>query len=579
MLAQPDRATAPRQPDEPSPLRSSDGAVVLVYDGRIDNREELLPRLRAEHGLDESLSDGMLLLRAYERWGDEFLVDFAGDFAVVLWDARRRALVFARDQLGQRPLFYAFTPRGGLVVASEAEMVLHRTGRPAELDGEFLTDWLSGRDPSPEATQFRHVRALPPAGIGVYDASGLRTRSYWDLRGVRPLRYRRTSDYADHFNAVFDRVLRSKTQSSGTLGVTLSGGLDSSAVSASACRVSELRGYMYYDPEHAEMDERPYARAAAEALGIPLCEIPLDGDLSPLPPFATTDPCTPPQWPAWERLLDRAAADGVRVLLTGDGGDEVCGGDIAYLARLAARLRLRSLWRELQDWNREVNASRARLIRHHTLLPLLPGPIGRRLNRDACTSPPWLVMPAVATDNGGSGLAGLRPPACAPQSFGAYGHPVAGPAAWVARHLATARGIELRHPFWDVRLVQLAAAIPDEVKLRPGRNKVILRESLTGRLPAAVAERRTKPSWTPVQQAWLTGPGRERVADLLDHPRLAAEGYVVPRVLQDGWNRYLAGQPGCSHVLWRALAAEHWLRQRLEDNRPSAVDIRPPSVA
>src|SRR5215208_868213 len=193
-LAQHVLITVPEQETEQTPIVSMDGAVTLVYEGRIDNRDEVVPLLRRAAADQSEPSDGALLVAAYERWGDGFPTRLAGDFAVAIWDARRRALIGARDHLGGCTLFYAPTPNGGIVVGSRLEAVLVRAGAAAEPDERFLDAWLAGVQYPRTATPYRGVQALPRASIAIFDRRGVRVRTYWSPRTTDLPRFRIGSD-------------------------------------------------------------------------------------------------------------------------------------------------------------------------------------------------------------------------------------------------------------------------------------------------------------------------------------------------------------------------------------------------
>ncbi|MBE2271781.1 MAG: hypothetical protein IAE80_26345 [Anaerolinea sp.] len=255
--------------------------VTIVAHVRIDAREDLIPALRSA-GIDAKLDapDVELLAKAYLAWGEDFLTHLLGDFAFVLWDAQARKLVAARDQFGVLPLFYAQVG-GALILSGEISAIRRHPKVSAALNDVFIGDFLTIGNPlfyEKTNTAFADISRLPPAHVltmKLDDAGTLTTRRYWQLPHDDPMiRYRKESDYIEQFHEVFGRAVKDRMRA-GRIVVTLSGGLDSTAIAATAVQLvksgavnAELTAFTsVHDRTHPDT-EAYFSALAARKLGL-----------------------------------------------------------------------------------------------------------------------------------------------------------------------------------------------------------------------------------------------------------------------------------------------------------------------
>src|SRR5690554_1825113 len=354
--------TTPEAERERQPQRSADGRHVLTADARIDNREELYRALRPHEPLGE-LTDAELILRAYGRWGTDCAVHLLGDFAFALWDVQERRLFCARDHAGTRPFYYHHLPGERFVFASEMKGVL-AFGVPHEVNEERVADYLAEIVYDDEYTFYRHISRLPPAHTLTVSAGGQRLQRYWALDPDREIRYARDDDYAEAFRAVFADAVRCRLRGVDPVGVTLSGGLDSSSV---ACIAQGILAEQGRRPLHTfsnvydlvpECDERSYIEAVlAEGRYVPHY-VPADSTNFPLSSLSALvrvldQPLAAPGISSSETLRLRLRQEGVRVVLNGHGGDEVVSQGGLYLKELALRGAWVRLHREIRGLHEE----------------------------------------------------------------------------------------------------------------------------------------------------------------------------------------------------------------------------------
>lgn len=325
------------------PMRG-DGGSVLTFNGEIYNYQDLRRRLGADDGFRTD-SDTEVLLKAWERWGQDCLHHLVGMFAFAVWDPRRRELTMVRDRLGKKPLYYVHDGRF-LAFASEIKslMALPEVAGRAAVDPLAVSDYLSlGYILTPK-TIFANVKRLPAASVAVFHADDgrLELRSYWDLEDVVNQPRRPYDNKArEQFDELLEDAVRLRLRADVPVGLFLSGGLDSSAIAAVMARINPggTRAYCVGFAEKS-YDESGHARAVADHLGIPLTVLE-----SPDPdpalvqrlasfydePFADTS-----SMPTF--LLNASARREITVALSGDGGDEILAGYVTYRANRYRRV-------------------------------------------------------------------------------------------------------------------------------------------------------------------------------------------------------------------------------------------------
>jgi len=315
--------------------------LILAADARLDNRKELLDALAGD--FFGAPGDADLILAAYLKWGELCPEHLLGDFAFVVWDPRGRRLFGARDQIGVRPLHY--TRVGSLLgVASEIRSLLHHPAVPRRVDLVSVGDYLAHITSEPERTFFQDVHRVPPAHTLTVTSESLRVHRYWDVAGLTPLDLSE-EEAAHRFLELFRQAVRDRIEGhGGSVGVAMSGGLDSTSVAAVAVKELERRGggsliaCSFAFDGMKECDERPYVSALSKALGIETSFI----DAERFWFLGDEEAYTPPlETPAmsWEspfrQMLQAFRQRGGRVLLTGHGADDLLlGSRFVYADRL-----------------------------------------------------------------------------------------------------------------------------------------------------------------------------------------------------------------------------------------------------
>jgi asparagine synthase (glutamine-hydrolysing) len=516
------------------PMSNEDGTVWIVFNGEIYNYPELRPRLEAKGHRFSSNSDTEAILHLYEDLGDDCATTLEGMFAFCIWDTRRQRALLVRDRLGKKPLFYTQAARG-LLFGSELKALLCHPDTSREIDGEALNTYLALNYTLAPRTMLRGVRQLLPGHRLVYHDGQLSESCYWEPQGgaaepEAPL---------EEFRALLEDAVHKRLLSDVPLGAFLSGGIDSSSVVALMQRhmSAPLRTFCLAFEEQS-WGEQDFAALAARHIGTEHSEARVPSEVErpladALPRIAAAldephgDTSAIPMY-----YLCEATRRGMTVALSGDGGDEALAGYETYVADRAL-----PLYRLLP-----------RPVRTGVVAPLvraLPGS-GKKVALDellrrfvaGAELPPdrahytWRQIfdqrdrSALLTDRA---LPEAHEPfedalALAPSidSFeGIKRFMYFDLRTWLpndilvkADRTSMAHSLEVRAPFLDHRLVELALRLPDTLLLRGRQKKAILKRTMRGTLPDSILARRKRGFNAPVR-SWMTGPLRELVQERL----------------------------------------------------------------
>ena len=384
--------TTPESLEEIQPLTNEDESLVLVMDGRVDNWEELRRELLGKGAVLRTRADAELVLRAYEVWGRDCLPHIDGDFALVIWDARRQEAFCARDRMGNKPFTYHWTGKT-FYFASEQQAILRQTPVVQVLNEDMVAEYLAAQWFSNTETLWQGVVRLEAAHTMVVTPSGPTLGRYWapDLQAA--LSFRSDQECAEHYRALLFDVVRRLSRSSHPIACEVSGGLDSSAIFAVAESLRRqgqlpapwLEGYTLNFSGDPDADEIDYCRAVGAHLGKSIHEItPSHVPLSWYQDVALQHqdfPDFPNGGAMGLPIAETARASGSRVLMNGLGGDQWLGGSAAACyAEAIAGWRGRELLNILAA---DIHAAGLRTtlwrLLHHGIVPLLPEPAQQNL--------------------------------------------------------------------------------------------------------------------------------------------------------------------------------------------------------
>ncbi len=574
-------------------LATSRQALSAVVDGRIDNLADLKRQLA---GADFPDADpAAIVLLAYDRWGDGFCDRIIGDYACAVWDGPRRRLVMAVDPTGSRPLFY-WQGADELLFASEPRGLLADPEVPKVLDEERMGRWLSHLPADPQSSLYKDIRAVPPGHNVIWDSGATRLERWWRPENLPNLRFTDSRDYEAALLAALEQAVACRIDTDERVGAHLSGGLDSSAVTAVAARQLAGQGRRLTAftaaPDHAFPsrsgsfgDEWGHAAALA-ALYPNVDHVRASNNDSGLleaveyRQSALDCPVLNPSNTVWMNAIDRQARDrGVKVMLTGQMGNMTISYDGGEL--LAARI----LKGDLPGAVRTALANHRGGQRWRGILAeiadtVLPIPVRRRLremlNRgEMALSDFSAVNPSFLEEVGldeaaltmGGNLRNLARGDSRALRLAVFGR-TGGRGLWAA---ATRRlyGVDTRDPTSDRRLVELCLTIPDEQFRLDGVPKSLIRRTMAGLAPEMILTERRKGR----QSAdWWTGfdAARGQIASevsRLANSTTASRALDMDRLqsLIDNWPEGGAGNEKVEYsyklALSRALGAGLFIRR------------------
>lgn len=561
------------------PIYNEDRSVVVVLNGEIYNFRELRTQLRERGHRFATEGDTEVIVHLYEEYGSDCVRHLHGMFAFALWDARRRQLLLARDRVGKKPLLYALRD-GGVAFASEMHALLEDPEISREPDPVALDQYLAfGYVPVPRSA-LRAVRKLPPAHTLVMHDGQIALERYWHLDYSRKLDLP-VDDICERLRAELRAATRRRMISDVPLGAFLSGGIDSSAVVAAMAEASPepVRTFSIGFAD-SSFDELPHARVISEQFGTVHEEFEVNPDaVSIIPrivrhygePFA--DSSAIPTF-----CLAEVTRRHVTVALNGDGGDESFGGYTRYVANnLAGRLdRIPLPLRRAIELaggripDRGGISSPMNRLRRLAGTLALDGPdrYARYVTlfdadqRTALYTPEFIAATGVdaegvvrATWSAGSGDSVID----RMLELDATTYLVDDLIAKV--DIATmAHGLEARSPLLDHELMEFAAAIPANLKVRGQEKKWILREAMRGWLPDEILDRPKQGFSVPLSR-WLRTDLRDWAEEILLDRETLQRGYFRPAGVRKLLARHAAGSDGDAKRIWALLMLELWHRE------------------
>ncbi len=570
------------------PIANEDESVWLVCNGEIYNFRALRSALESQGHRFRTGSDAEVLVHLYEEYGDDFVTRLEGMFGFALWDTKRRRLLIGRDRLGIKPLYYLNDGKR-LLFASEAKAILAVPGVQAELDDEALREYLTlGYVPGP-LSLFAGMAKLPPASLMICDSEGVRQKTYWTL----PHECDNNRSEAQWIEAVLSEVessVKSQMVSDVPLGAFLSGGIDSSAVVAFMARHSTQPVKTYsigFDTSSGGgsfYNELPWARQVSELFGTEHHEILVEPDVVSLLPKLLWHMDEPMADAAFitTYLVSEFARKDVTVILSGVGGDELFGGYRRYLGE-----HYGATYNRLPRWLRHgliaPIARRMPADRHSTLLNYSRLARGFILANELPFEDRYRSYVEVFSDQladetltqreggGGSRFDALKQ-AFKQHDQGDNLHRLFAVDAatqlpddllMLTDKTSMATSLECRVPLLSESLVELAASMPSEYKIKGRELKYILKKSLAGLLPPEILYRKKRGFGAPMG-AWLKGELAPLMKNVLSPKSLRSRGLFNPESVAQTIALHESNTEDHTDHLQSLMNLEIWARMYLD---------------
>lgn len=563
------------------PISNENSSIWIVFNGEIYNFRELRENLIAKNHFFKTETDTEVIIHAYEEYGEDVVLYLKGMFAFAIWDERRKELFLARDRVGIKPLYYCLTSES-LVFASEIKAILADPTVKKEIDprmiDRFLTYlYLPGND-----TLIKGLVKLSPGHYLVLKKGIVSIKQYWDLQYENPPRKIRYEDAVEELRALLRRTVKDHMISDVPVGVLLSGGVDSTGVLRYAAEQSDkpIQTFTMGFTGTEFADERPYARMAAKHYGTVHQEMTMTAeefrDFLPKYIWHMEEPICEPPAVALYFVSHLASKSSVKVLLSGEGGDEAFGGyqnyrNLLILEKLKSafgpskgllRLGLKSL--ATCGWGRVgkyANLMDLPLSEYYFSRTSMPGMTFNHMKSDLYTkgfadsldryisdSPTRRLFEHVGSQSHLNQMLYIDTKSWLPDDL-----------LVKADKMTMATSVELRVPLLDHQVLEFAASLPDDFKVRGWSTKRVLKAALKESIPKEIIKRK-KTGFPVPYDVWLRREMKEIVCDLLLSERTKLDSYFSRRKIEE---ILLCQQQakGCSKEVFSLLVLELWLRQ------------------
>jgi asparagine synthase (glutamine-hydrolysing) len=569
------------------PMCNEDESIWIVYNGEVYNYLEIRKELEFFGHHFKSHTDTEVIIHAYEEWGIECLRRFNGMWAFAILDLKQKRVFCSRDRAGVKPFYYVYDGKR-FCFASEIKALLQIDDFHAEPNEQIIADYLFlGLLDHTRETFFKNVYQLRPGEYLLFEDKKFTIRSYWDIE-AKEIRYAREGDYAERLHELLQDSIRLRLRSDVPIGSCLSGGLDSSSI---VCLANKLMfDGQNIDPklvgerqktfsscfEDPTYDERKFIELVIRQTGAEKNYVfpnpeDLFTDLTRLiwhqdEPFGSTSIYA--QW----KVMEHANEKGVKVLLDGQGGDELLAGyPPSFYALFKQKIRqvaLPSLIKEVkgflkhQDWRIDQFIPRVMAA----LVPDVFKPLFQHLNPGGFG---WIeenfkkkyyrsvTKPNRFENELNNYLYHIFKIAVLP-----------GLLHYEDRN-SMAYSIETRLPFLDYRLVEFAFGLPVELKIREGTTKVILRKAMGDVLPEEIRNRRDKMGFVTPEADWFRTTLRDPIREIFNSKSFSERGIFNIANVHKAFQDHCNGKVDNHSMIWRCVNLELWLRTFVDKNPSS----------
>jgi asparagine synthase (glutamine-hydrolysing) len=575
---------------------AEDGSLHITYNGEIYNHADYRESLEANGHVYATHCDTETILHLYEEHSSACVDYLRGMFAFAIWDQRKQELFIARDRLGIKPLYYVHTDDGSLYFGSEIKTLLEAGAVTPELNYAVLSDYLANHATSGEETLFRGVKRLLPGHVMTWRDGELTIRRYWDVDFSKDdAAPRDDKTYVKQWSDLFRESVRLRLMADVPLGMFLSGGIDSSAIAAvMSGMVSEPIKTFSVAFAEREANELEYARLVAETYKTNHHEIVVSPeqffDALPRLVWHEDEPLAHPSSVALY-FVSHLAAQHVKVVLTGEGSDEMLAGYGRYR---------RTMWNLAlgQQYNKFTPAVARDTIRKQIERMMPGGRMRQKLMRTFLVLSPELesiyfdnfaVFPApmqqhMFTRETSERIGRIDPyvelrrllektkdlsllDGLLYADIKTYLHEL----LMKQDQMSMATSVESRVPFLDHKLVEFTARMPDSMKLRGGTTKYVLRESMKGVLPERILSRRKMGFPVPIG-SWFRGPFKSIVDEYVVSERALSRGIFAPEFVRELVALHQAGEDH-SERLWALVNFEMWQRRFFDSEVQPAAEL------
>ena len=569
------------------PMTNEDGSLYITYNGEVYNHADYRDELESRGHVYRTHCDTETILHLYEDYGDACVEHLRGMFAFAIWDRNKRELFIARDRLGVKPLYYVHTDDGSLYFASEIKALVEVRAVKPELNFAAFSDYLANHATSGEETLFVGVKRLMPGHTLTWRDGAIKIKKYWDVSFAKVAPNGHTDkDYIAEWSELFRKSVELRLMADVPLGMFLSGGIDSSAIAAvMSTLVDEPIKTFSVAFKEREANELEYARLVARAYNTDHHEVVVSPEefFAALPDLIwhEDEPIAhPSSVPLY--FVSRLAAQHVKVVLTGEGSDELMAGYARYrktILNLAVGERYhRMVPAGVRDLIRGqiagMSASKLRAKLSRTFLSLSPdiesiyfdnfavfprSDQHRLLTRDTMdrigSIDPYAGVRRVLGETDANSLLDRLLYA----DIKTYLHEL----LMKQDQMSMAASLESRVPFLDHKLVEFTSSLPERLKLRRWTTKYVLRQSMKGVLPEQILTRPKMGFPVPIA-TWFRGPYAQVLDEYVLGSRATDRGIFNADTVRTLVNEHQRGVANHSERLWSLVNLEMWFRRFID---------------
>lgn len=568
------------------PMSNEDGQIQIVFNGEIYNHKDYRPMLESHGHRYRTTSDTETIIHLYEEFGANAVQHLRGMFAFAIWDGHQRRLLLVRDRLGVKPVYYTLSKDGVLHFASEIKALIEASAVKPELNYDALADFAANRYTSGDETLFRDVHRLAPGHMLIWQDGRVQIERYWEVSYAKHESPLSDKQYIDQFDQLFRESVRLRLMADVPLGIFLSGGIDSTAIAGVMSKLvsDRIKTFSVAFAER-EANELEFARSAASAFGTDHHEVIVSPqqffDVLPAMVYQEDEPIAhPSSIPLY--FVSKLAAEHVKVVLTGEGSDELLAGYDKYrktiynlmLGRAYSSVvpsPIRHFVKQAIENGTGSLAVRQKLARTFLCVPsdiesiyfdnfsvfsrnrqhlLFTAETRARI----AESDPYKTSLALMGES--DALTMLDQLLAADMKT--YLHEL----LMKQDQMSMAASIESRVPFLDHKLVEFAARLPERMKLRGLTTKYILRQAMADKIPSEILTRKKMGFPVPVG-AWLRGGFRHLLDEYVLGTRAMERGIFEPDVVRNLVARHQAGENHAER-LWMLINFEIWQRRFLD---------------
>jgi asparagine synthase (glutamine-hydrolysing) len=579
--------TTPESLHEKLPFHDEKAGLVITADARIDNRKELSEELDIED--KEFISDSYFILKSYEKWGDKCPEHLLGDFAFAIWDENEEILFCARDHMGVKPFYYYISDEG-VFFATEMKALFTIDEIPSKLNEQKIIFHLMAMNLDKLCTFYEKIFSLTAAHYIKIDRINNSKIKYWELDPESKILMDSDEDYINSFREIFEEAVNCRLRSAFPIGFELSGGLDSSSVVCTAKKilnnkssVTELNTFSWVFDEFPEVDEREYIQKILDTGDIKSHFLHCD-QISPLEEMETIlwyqeQPFYSPNMSLKWKLYRKMQENDIRVLLSGNGGDEIISHSGKYLTELIFTFKWIKAINEIYFFSKNYNASFFKLFLNMGIYPLIPvylknyvkkwifPLIGKKINKFNSYDC-FILNKGFAKNFGGKEYLKEFKEGFTKENNAAKNHYFEinnFSHQYIMEMLdrtSSPFSIEPRYPFFDKRLVEFCYAIPTEMKFKFGWNRYILRAGMDNILPKEIQWRSRKKYFDPIFKRNLLLFEKDLLEDIFFNDSKIIEDYVDLSLIKSIYEEYSSGNKvNASIYIWLVTILYFWLKE------------------